>query len=135
MRIALVRCAVPLLLAGCGGGGGGGDAGDVAGDDPAGDPEHETGSECETAGGSCTDGALCPAGHEPIDPGPHRDCPGNYEMPGWCCVEAPASSCSDSEEGNCIVGDTCPGSECLAPEPTGLECEAGRVCCIQMGCA
>jgi len=89
----------------------------------------ETSAECASAGGFCTEvrWEICPAGYEPIDPDPHRDCPGEGEgVIGWCCVVAPYSTCTASGAGNCVVGTTC--TSCWGPV-TGYTCESGRVCC------
>ena len=84
--------------------------------------------ECAAVDGICTDARweLCPNGTEPVDPNPNRDCPGGEGAQGWCCVDAPPSTCSDDSSGNCIVGDSCEG--CWA-EVQGYDCEDGRVCC------
>lgn len=84
--------------------------------------------ECAAVSGICTDTRweLCPSGMEPVDPDPNQDCPGDGGTQGWCCVDAPPSTCSDDSSGNCIVGSTCEG--CWADVP-GYDCEDGRVCC------
>jgi hypothetical protein len=88
---------------------------------------YETSSECEEAGGFCTEArwVLCPPGYEPIDPGPHHGCGDSGGTAGWCCVVAPPSECSASGTGNCIAAESCTG--CWAP--VDLDCEEGRVCC------
>ena len=94
--------------------------------------EESTGTLCEAAGGECTNvrWEMCPTGTEPIEPDPHQDCPGGSEgTQGWCCVDAPPSTCSDDSSGNCIVGTECTG--CWGPME-GYECEEGRVCCIDI---
>lgn len=84
--------------------------------------------ECAAVSGICTDARwmLCPSGMEPVDPDPNQDCPGDGGTQGWCCVDAPPSTCSDDSSGNCIVGSTCDG--CWADVPN-YDCEYGRVCC------
>lgn len=90
----------------------------------------ETTDECSTAGGFCTSErwVLCPSGYEPIDPDPHRGCGGSPGTAGWCCVLAPPSPCSASSTGNCIAAESCTG--CWAS--VDLECEDGRVCCMDI---
>jgi hypothetical protein len=70
--------------------------------------------------------ALCPAGYEPASGGGHLDC----ESEGWCCVEAPASTCSDSGEASCVEGE-CTG--CWEDAGQGLTGEAGRSCFAWIG--
>jgi hypothetical protein len=102
-------------------------AADVRADAPPDTPADAPPATCVAAGGTCTMWRwnLCPVGTEPIDPDPHRDCGG-----GWCCVAAPASSCSMHEGSNCVAGATCTG--CWHAEGTGLTCETGRVCCVDI---
>jgi len=106
---------------GAGGSGGQGGAGG-AGSSPL----------CDAVLGICTPvrWELCPAGLEPVDPDPHKDCPGASEsIQGWCCVDAPPSSCSDDSTGDCVVGSSC--KDCYGPLP-GYSCEQGRVCCVDI---
>ena len=89
----------------------------------------ETSSACSAAGGFCSGArwVYCPIGYEHIAPGdPHRSC----DMDGWCCVPAPYSPCTASGSATCVAGTACTG--CWADDPAGLECEAGRVCCIDI---
>ena len=125
----------------CNYGGGDVDGGGVDGD---GDVDGDAGADeemdgdtatlaCEAAGGTCTDSRwnMCPVGTEPIDPDPHRDCGSGTGTDGWCCVDAPTSTCSDAAGANCVVGTECTG--CWGPaEDTSLTCEAGRVCCTDI---
>ena len=81
--------------------------------------------KCTAVSGKCTEQRwiVCPVNTEPVDPDPHQDCGA-----GWCCVAAPASTCSASGSTNCVVGATCTG--CWGPATnSSLSCEAGRVCC------
>jgi len=81
--------------------------------------------KCAAVSGNCTEHrwVICPAGFEPVDPDPRQDC-----GDGWCCVVAPASTCSASVSANCVVGTQCTG--CWGPATnSSLTCEAGRVCC------
>jgi len=119
--------------AGAGGATGGGPSGGSGG---AGGEGGEGGAslhpDCDSASGVCTNARweLCPLGLEPVDPDPNRDCPGSPGAQGWCCVDAPPSTCSDESPGNCVVGDSC--EDCWMDLP-GYDCEDGRVCC-QDGC-
>ena len=83
---------------------------------------------CATAGGLlCTPvrWEICPAGTEPLGGADsHLGC--GLSGSGWCCQLAPASTCSQSGQGNCVPGVSCTG--CWGAVP-GLACEAGRVCC------
>jgi hypothetical protein len=116
------------------GGGVDGDGGvDGAADADEGMDADTATSACGAAGGTCTDSRwnLCPVGTEPIDPDPHQDCGSGTGTDGWCCVDAPASTCSDAAGVNCVVGTECIG--CWGPaENTSLTCEAGRVCCTDI---
>jgi hypothetical protein len=112
-------------------------SGDVPHPDVAPDPtdtpaEDVTYPACVDAGGLCTQWRwiICEAGKEPIDPDPNRDCPGSEGTRGWCCVDAPESTCSDSGEGNCVAATSCTG--CWGPAREGLSCEEGRVCCTDI---
>ena len=82
---------------------------------------------CANAGGVlCTPvrWEICPAGTEPVAGNDaHLGC--GMSGSGWCCQLAPASTCSQSGQGNCVPG-ACTG--CWAAV-VGLTCEAGRVCC------
>jgi len=88
--------------------------------------EEEVSPRCASAGGFCTAQRweMCPRGYEPSAPDMHLGC-----EPGWCCVDAPPSSCSDDSDGNCVLGDNCTG--CWGSLP-GYSCEVGRVCCIDI---
>jgi hypothetical protein len=80
---------------------------------------------CTAVSGKCTPQRwiVCPVNTEPVEPDPHQDC-----GDGWCCVAAPASTCSANPGTNCVFGSTCTGCW-AAPANTSLTCEAGRVCC------
>ena len=82
---------------------------------------------CAAAGGMlCTDHrwTICPKGYEPTATGDgHLGCGGG----GWCCVAAPASTCSGSGRANCVVG-VCTGCWSKVADST-LTCESGRSCC------
>jgi hypothetical protein len=84
---------------------------------------------CASVGGKfCTAvrWELCPIGYEPSDKGDgHFGC---GTIQGWCCVPAPASSCTASGKGNCVPGG-CTGCW-TAVTDTSLSCESGRSCCI-----
>ncbi len=88
---------------------------------------------CADIGGVCTASRWirCPAGTEPyaLD-ADQLGCEGDWD--GWCCVDAPPSSCADSREGGmCVPGDKCKG--CFEAHPNAsLTCEPGRVCCVDM---
>ncbi|MEO7094091.1 MAG: hypothetical protein ABI175_12630 [Polyangiales bacterium] len=86
---------------------------------------------CAGAGGKfCTAvrWELCPSGYEPVGTGDgHYDC---GKIQGWCCVPAPASTCSSSGKGNCVPGG-CTGCWAKVEDPS-LTCEDGRGCCIDM---
>lgn len=86
---------------------------------------------CAGAGGKyCTANRweLCPIGYEPAGTGDgHYDC---GSIQGWCCVPAPASSCTSSGKGNCVPGG-CAGCWAKVSDPS-LTCEDGRGCCIDM---
>ena len=82
--------------------------------------------KCLAVGGACTPyrWEICPVNTEPVEPDPHQDCAGG----GWCCVAAPASTCSAAAGANCVFGSAC--TACWAPATnTALTCESGRVCC------
>ncbi len=106
----------------------GDESGDKGGDESGADMAHPL---CTAVGGTCTEERwiLCPVGTEPIDPDPHQDCGSNLGSGGWCCVDAPPSTCSDSSYANCIAGTKCEG--CWA-SVQDLSCEAGRVCCTDI---
>lgn len=82
---------------------------------------------CAAAGGAlCTEHrwTICPKGFEPIASGDgHLGC----ATGGWCCVAAPASTCSSSGRANCVPG-ACTGCWSKVTDPT-LTCESGRSCC------
>ena len=85
---------------------------------------------CADVGGICTSARwqMCPESTEPYNLESDQ---GGCERPmgGWCCVEAPPSSCSDTPGVMCVPGDQCEG--CFDPATdTDLACEAGRVCCM-----
>ncbi len=110
---------------------------DTVEEDAAADPNEEdgTGPACAALGGVCTDyrWGLCPTGLEPAAGTPHSDCP----MEGWCCVDAPASPCSDESNYDCVAGTFCEdlGDEwgpCWGTPPESYDCEAGRVCCMDI---
>lgn len=85
--------------------------------------------KCTAVGGICTKHrwTICPVNTEPVQPNPHQDCAGMGGN-GWCCVKAPASTCSAAAGANCVFGNKCAG--CWGPASnTKLTCEAGRVCC------
>ncbi len=74
---------------------------------------------------------MCPPGTEPLAlEGDQGGCKTDVSD-GWCCVTAPASSCSDAAGVICVTGDECAGCFTAASDPT-LTCEAGRVCCLDM---
>jgi hypothetical protein len=87
---------------------------------------------CSAAGGVfCTrmPGEQCPGGSEVAGGAdPSLGCSG-----GWCCVPAPASPCSSAGMGTCIP-NTCGGCYRPLTTPDGgvLDCEQGRVCCINI---
>lgn len=115
---------------------------DPAEEDPQADeveedtPEEEAGGypECEGVGGACTDARweLCPPGTEPLGTDPRSDCPG------WCCVDAPPSTCSDDSSYNCVIGTRCEDisgddwGACWGTPDGAYECEDGRVCCMDV---
>lgn len=84
---------------------------------------------CAAAGGAyCTNNRweLCPAGFEPLGAmDGHLGC---GMIGGWCCVPAPASTCSASGKGNCVPGG-CTGCWMKVSDPS-LACEDGRGCCV-----
>ena len=85
---------------------------------------------CADIGGVCTEArwGLCPAGMEIHALGDQLGCENNGF--GWCCVDAPSSTCSESGGGMCVPGE-CSG--CFAPvSDPGLTCEAGRSCCVDV---
>lgn len=119
----------------------GGDPGPVdASKPPEAGPPHDaqpdtgipTTKACKNAGGVlCTDARwlLCPAGYEPVGEGDgHFNC--GQTNDGWCCQEAPPSSCSASGSANCIPG-SCTGCFDNAPDQS-LACEQGRACCVDI---
>jgi hypothetical protein len=79
---------------------------------------------CAKEGGICMAmyWELCPISTEPVDPDPHRDCGSGY-----CCVAAPASTCTSSGSANCFAG-SCPSCWTKTTN-TSLACESGRACC------
>jgi hypothetical protein len=93
---------------------------------------------CADLGGVCTDArwGVCPTGMEIYALGTDQlGCENNAD--GWCCVDAPASTCADGingKRGMCVPGE-CSG--CFAAvigndrdlTPT---CEAGRSCCVDI---
>jgi hypothetical protein len=93
---------------------------------------------CADLGGICTDvrWGPCPVGMEIYALGSDQlGCENNWD--GWCCVDAPPSTCADGvngKRGMCVPGE-CSG--CFAsltstgPGPA-LTCEAGRSCCVDM---
>ena len=140
MMLFLLTLALALslgLAAACNGGNGGADGnvdgkvdGAQDGDGVGADTENPL---CSAAGGTCTEQRwhLCPVGTEPVDPDPHRDCGSGTGTDGWCCVDAPPSTCSDAAGVNCVVGTECTG--CWGPPgDTSLTCEAGRICCTDV---
>jgi hypothetical protein len=93
---------------------------------------------CFDIGGVCTDvrWGTCPVGMEIYALGNDQlGCENNWY--GWCCVDAPPSTCADGLNGTrgmCVPGE-CSG--CFAPViSTGpgpaLTCEVGRSCCRDM---
>ena len=93
--------------------------------------------KCSDWGGVCTANrwSTCPRGMEIRSLEDQGGCENNWD--GWCCVDAPPSSCSDVGPGVCVPGE-CKG--CFAPVsdpefrlpkpyPT---CEAGRSCCLDL---
>jgi hypothetical protein len=115
------------------------DPADVQEDEPPADTaEDETAAspECEAAGGVCSGARweLCASGLEPLGSDPHSDCP----MEGWCCVDAPAGSCSDESDYNCVEGTRCEDIDneawgnCWGTPDGTYECEDGRICCMDV---
>jgi hypothetical protein len=102
-------------------------------------PGEEVFPECEAAGGVCTPWRweLCPSGLEPYAADPHSDCPGEGST-GWCCVDAPPSSCSDDSGYNCVVGTRCEDisgdlwGNCWGTPDGVWTCEDGRICCMDV---
>ena len=88
--------------------------------------------KCFDIGGVCTPErwALCPRGMEIYALGSDQlGCENNWD--GWCCVDAPPSTCADSPHGGMCVPGECSG--CFAPvSDPSLTCEAGRSCCVDM---
>lgn len=89
--------------------------------------------KCVDIGGVCTDSrwGICPPRTEIYALSDQLGCENNSY--GWCCVDAPPSSCSDgtiSAKGMCVPGE-CTG--CFRPvSDPNLTCEAGRSCCVDM---
>jgi hypothetical protein len=115
------------------------DPADVQEDEPPADTagdETVTAPECEAAGGTCSGERwqLCAAGLEPLGSDPHSDCPSD----GWCCVDAPAGSCSDDSPYNCVEGTRCEDindedwGTCWGTPDGTWECEEGRICCMDV---
>lgn len=98
--------------------------------------ESETSPQCESAGGTCSGSRweLCGSGLEPLGSDPHSECP----MEGWCCVDAPAGSCSDESPYNCVEGTRCEDIDnedwgnCWGTPDGDYECEDGRICCMDV---
>lgn len=89
--------------------------------------------KCADLGGVCTGARWqgCPAGMEIYALGDQLGC--SSSMGGWCCVDAPPSSCADSKSGGrvCVPGKECTG--CFAPvSDLSLTCEPGRSCCMDV---
>ncbi|MFO8073145.1 MAG: hypothetical protein R6V85_14835 [Polyangia bacterium] len=85
-----------------------------------------TSQACADVGGACTpwEWEVCPVGTEPYGDDDPLGCGGH------CCVEAPDSSCTASENFNCLEG-SCQG--CWLPVDGPVTCEQGRSCC-SWGC-
>ncbi|MCP4677480.1 MAG: hypothetical protein GY854_18595 [Deltaproteobacteria bacterium] len=98
------------------------------GEDP--DEVEETEFKCEDVGGECTSSqsTMCANEYEPYT---DRDWV-KSDCFGHCCVPAPSSPCSESEDNvNCIPGDGCSGH--WNTVEGNLYCEEGRSCCYWSG--
>ncbi|MFH1130856.1 MAG: hypothetical protein V1754_05935 [Pseudomonadota bacterium] len=91
---------------------------------------------CIAAGGTCTAARwnYCPAGTEPVDPDPHKDCGDGTDNSGWCCVSVSIMmDCTTEPNMHCMVGTSCPTAAGCYQSCCGLvstkTCQAGRVCC------
>lgn len=93
--------------------------------------------KCVDLGGVCTPNrwSTCPLGMEIRSLGDQGGCEKNWD--GWCCVDAPPSSCSDVGPGVCVPGE-CKGCffpvsdpEFSLPKPYPT-CESGRSCCLDL---
>ena len=82
------------------------------------------GNTCASHGGICMQWhwEQCPVGREPYLDDQPLDCNGR------CCVPAPASSCTNNPNYNCLLGSQCPTCWMEVNDP-GISCEEGRVCC------